>query len=69
MADYTLYYWPIQFRGQFIRAVLTFVAASWDEAAFDAVFAQRAAEPKAQLIPHMGPPGLKIGRASCRERV
>jgi len=58
MADYTLYYWPIQFRGQFVRAVLAHVGASWQEAEFDEIAAQRMLEPSAQLIPHMGPPVL-----------
>lgn len=58
MADYTLYYWPIQFRGQFVRAVLAYAGASWDEVGFDEVIAQKSTEPSAQLIPHMGPPVL-----------
>lgn len=58
MVDFTLYYWPIQFRGQFVRAVLAYVAASWNEAGFDETLAQRTADPSAQLIPHMGPPIL-----------
>lgn len=58
MADYTLYYWPIQFRGEFVRAVLAHVEASWIEAEFDEVLAQRAAAPGVQLVPHMGPPVL-----------
>ncbi len=58
MADYTLYYWPVQFRGQFVRAVLAYVGSSWDEAGFDETFAQRASKPNAQLVPHMGPPVL-----------
>jgi len=58
MADYTLYYWPIQFRGEFVRSVLAYVEASWVEAGFDKTLAQRAAEPGAQLVPHMGPPVL-----------
>ena len=29
MTDYTLYYWQIPFRGQFIRSVLAHVRASW----------------------------------------
>ena len=32
MAQYTLYYWPLPFRGQFVRAVLAHVGASWEEA-------------------------------------
>lgn len=58
MADYTLYYWPIQFRGQFVRAVLTQIGSTWDEAGFDETLAQKTLEPKAQLVPHMGPPVL-----------
>lgn len=58
MTDYTLYYWPIQFRGEFVRSVLAYVEASWVEAGFDQTLAQRAAEPQAQLVPHMGPPVL-----------
>lgn len=58
MADYILYYWPAPFRGQFVRALLAHVGASWDEAGFEETFAERAAEPSAQLIPHMGPPVL-----------
>ncbi|AKI03158.1 Glutathione S-transferase, C-terminal domain [Hoeflea sp. IMCC20628] len=58
MADYTLYYWPIPFRGQFVRAVLSYVGASWQEAGFDETASQSALEPSAQLIPHMGPPVL-----------
>jgi len=58
MTDYTLFYWPIPFRGQFIRAVLSHVGATWEEAGYDATFAQRAADTASQLIPHMGPPVL-----------
>jgi len=58
MADYTLYYWPIQFRGEFVRSVLAYVETSWTEAGFDEVLAQRAATPGVQLVPHMGPPVL-----------
>ncbi len=31
MPDYTLHYWPIPFRGHFIRYVLAHVGASWEE--------------------------------------
>ncbi|MBU4528567.1 MAG: glutathione S-transferase [Hoeflea sp.] len=58
MADYTLYYWPLPFRGQFVRAVLSHIGASWHEAEVEAVAGQRAADPQAQLVPHMGPPLL-----------
>jgi glutathione S-transferase len=58
MTDFTLLYWPIPFRGQFIRAVLAYVGASWTEVDFDAIWAERAADPSAQRVPHMGPPVL-----------
>ena len=32
MSDYTLYYWPLPFRGQFVRSVLAHVGALWTEA-------------------------------------
>lgn len=56
MADYTLYYWPVPFRGQFIRAILAYAGKTWDEP--DDVAEQMAAPPGQQLIPHMGPPVL-----------
>lgn len=58
MPDYTLYYWPVPFRGQFVRAVLEQTGADWVEAGTDAVAAQRGAGVQAQLVPHMGPPLL-----------
>ncbi len=56
MADYTLYYWPVPFRGQFIRAILVHAGKTWDEP--DDVAEQMSAPPDQQLIPHMGPPVL-----------
>ncbi|MEQ8306597.1 MAG: glutathione S-transferase [Hoeflea sp.] len=58
MTDYTLHYWPIQFRGQFVRAVLAHVGASWNETGFDDIVARKSAKPAQQPIPHMGPPVL-----------
>ncbi len=58
MADYTLYYWPIPFRGQFVRAVLVHVHASWDEANIDDLIALKDEAPVEQFVPHMGPPVL-----------
>ena len=37
MTDYTLYYWPIPFRGHFLRYILAHVGASWDEPGFETV--------------------------------
>jgi glutathione S-transferase len=58
MTDYTLYYWPLPFRGQFVRSVLAHVGASWMEASIDDLIALKGAEPAKQLVPHMGPPVL-----------
>jgi len=58
MAEYTLYYWPVPFRGQFVRAVLEQAGSDWVEAGFEAVAAQKQAEVHEQLVPHMGPPVL-----------
>jgi glutathione S-transferase len=58
MTDYTLYYWPVPFRGQFIRSVLAHVHATWDEAGVAAISALMATAPAEQLVPHMGPPVL-----------
>lgn len=58
MTDYTLYYWPFPFRGQFVRAVLEHVHADWDEAAVAEVSEATDAAPADQPVPHMGPPVL-----------
>jgi glutathione S-transferase len=58
MPDYTLHYWPIPFRGQFVRAVLAHVRATWDEAGVEAIIALKDAAPAEQSVPHMGPPVL-----------
>ncbi|MGB0694952.1 MAG: glutathione S-transferase family protein [Rhodospirillaceae bacterium] len=56
--DYTLCYWPLPFRGQFVRVLLTHVGATWDEVAFDDILAMKVLPPAEQPIPHMGPPLL-----------
>lgn len=58
MTDYTLYYWPIQFRGQFVRSVLVHTGCTWEEAGYEATLAQRTSAHGEQLIAHMGPPVL-----------
>ncbi|MEO0424913.1 MAG: glutathione S-transferase [Pseudomonadota bacterium] len=58
MVDYTLYYWPIPFRGQFVRSLLAHVHASWEEADDEALRARWRADPKAQPVPFMGLPVL-----------
>ncbi|MEM9105014.1 MAG: glutathione S-transferase [Pseudomonadota bacterium] len=58
MADYALYYWPVPFRGQPIRAVLAHVGASWEEFDYQAINAFKSKPPAKQPVPHMGPPVL-----------
>ena len=58
MTDYTLHYWPLPFRGEFIRAVLAHVGAEWQEVTAEDIIAEKSKDPADQLIPHMGPPVL-----------
>lgn len=58
MTEYTLYYWPLPFRGQFVRSVLAHVGAAWTEAEMADLIALKDAAPTRQLVPHMGPPVL-----------
>jgi glutathione S-transferase len=58
MSDYTLYYWPAPFRGQFVRAVLAHVEADWDEAEPEEIVQLMEAEPADQPVPFIGPPLL-----------
>lgn len=58
MTDYTLYYWPIPFRGEFVRAVLAHAGARWTEADMTVMVGQKELDPADQRVPHMGPPVL-----------
>lgn len=58
--DYILYYWPVPFRGHFIRAILTYVNANWDEG--EEVGKMMSASPSNQPIPFMGPPMLIVNK-------
>ncbi len=58
MSDYDLYYWPVPFRGQFVRAVLAHAGRTWTEVDPAAVAALMDG-PVAQMpVPFMGPPLL-----------
>lgn len=58
MSDYNLYYWPIPFRGQFVRAVLAFAGKTWTEGG-TAAFTGYMSGPVADMpVPFMGPPVL-----------
>ena len=58
MPDYTLYYWPAQFRGEFVRAVLAHVGADWEEATPEQIVDLMRAAPADQPVPFVGPPVL-----------
>ncbi|MBM3604190.1 MAG: glutathione S-transferase [Alphaproteobacteria bacterium] len=58
MSDFTLYYWPVPFRGEFVRAVLAHCGATVSEPASDEVQDMMTLDPRAQPVPHMAPPML-----------
>lgn len=60
MSDFTLYYWPVPFRGEFIRAILAFAGAEVEEPGPEAVSAMMDRPPAEQPVPHMAPPMLVV---------
>lgn len=58
MSDFDLYYWPVPFRGQFVRAVLAYGGRSWDEHDGDAIAQLMESDAAKQPIAFMGPPVL-----------
>ncbi len=58
MASYDLYYWPVPFRGQFIRAILAYAGKSWDEHDSGEIGKLMSADPSDQPVPFIGPPVL-----------
>ena len=58
MSDYTLYYWSVPFRGQFVRAVLAHAGKTWDEGGDGAISKLMAGPVKKMPVPLMGPPLL-----------
>ena len=65
MSDYTLYYWPVPFRGQFIRAALAFANRRWTEVDDDIIAALMDGPVLAMPVPFMGPPVLVDHRAEA----
>ncbi|MDO8411733.1 MAG: glutathione S-transferase [Phenylobacterium sp.] len=63
MSDYKLYYWPVPFRGQFVRAVLAFAGQDWTEAGADEISELMGAAVADMPVPFMGPPVLVDGAA------
>ncbi|WP_409020647.1 glutathione S-transferase [Brevundimonas vesicularis] len=58
MSSYTLYYWAVPFRGQFVRALLAYDGQAWNEVGDDAIQALMQREPQDMPVPFMGPPVL-----------
>jgi len=58
MADFDLYYWPVPFRGQFVRGILAYAGKSWKEHDSDEIGELMACPPASQPVPFMGPPVL-----------
>lgn len=62
MPDYTLHYWPVPFRGQFVRAVLAHAGPDWDERSAEDIAALMEADPADQPVPFLAPPMLEDRR-------
>lgn len=58
MSDYNLYYWPLPFRGQFVRAVLAYGGRTWTEGNAAEVTGLMAGAVRHMPVPFMGPPML-----------
>jgi len=63
MSDYDLYYWPLPFRGQFVRAVLAFAGKTWTERNGAAMSDLMGGSVSRMPVPFMGPP-LLIDKAA-----
>lgn len=63
MSDYTLYYWSLPFRGQFVRAVLAFAEVAWTEADDTEISRLMKGQVSDMPVPFMGPPLLIDHRA------
>lgn len=62
MPDFALYYWPLPFRGQFVRAILAFAGKTWSEADAATISALMSGQIKDMPVPFMGPPLLVDSR-------
>ena len=58
MSDYSLVYWPVPFRGQFVRAVLAFAGKTWTKADPEDIADLMSAPVADMPIPFTGPPML-----------
>ncbi len=58
MSDYELFYWPVPFRGQFVRAVLAYAGRTWTEGDGGAMSKLMGGPVTRMPVPFMGPPML-----------
>lgn len=58
MHPYTLYYWSVPFRGQFVRAVLAFAGETWREVEDAEISDLMKTAVEEMPVPFMGPPVL-----------
>lgn len=63
MPDYVLYYWSVPFRGQFVRAVLTYAGKTWAETDDAAISRLMNGPVKHMPVPFMGAPILVDNKA------
>lgn len=63
VTDYDLYYWPVPFRGQFVRAILAWSGKTWREHSGDEIESIMQGEVGDMPVPFMGPPML-VDRSS-----
>lgn len=55
---YRFYYWPIPFRGHFVRYALAFAGTDWQEAEASELIDLKGLPPERQPVQFMGPPVL-----------
>jgi glutathione S-transferase len=65
MPNYTLYYWSVPFRGQFVRAVLAYAGQTWTEGGDGAIGKFMEGRPRQMPVPFMGPPLLVDKKAKA----
>jgi glutathione S-transferase len=65
MPNYTLYYWSVPFRGQFVRAVLAYAGQTWTEGGDGAIGKFMEGPPGKMPVPFMGPPLLVDKKAKA----
>jgi glutathione S-transferase len=58
MPNYQLYYWPVPFRGQFVRALLAHAGKTWTEGDPAQIAALMDGPVRQMPVPFMGPPLL-----------